>query len=382
MAATSPSTSRRRRSHSMPTEAQDPARLKQLVAAAMKDYLGTQTEIGVSAAVAVGDVRAHYVAGLSDREANQPVSEDTLFLIGSVQKVFTNTLAAARIVEGKLALTDQITRFLPGEVRQQGTVIRQVTPQALGTMTAGMPSANVPGHPAGALYRGEVPPPAMFDFWTRFNPETRVGAHYSYSNVSEVTQGFTTTFAARRSYPELFATDIQEPLAMRDTRVDLTGIRPERIAQGYTTQGKRLGYRGVGFNSTASDMLRFLEGNLFRVPSMPLLTYRAMKLAHTPHFEISARQSIGLGWYITDAPGGAKVVSKAGGNGGFVAWVGFLPGHAAAVVLLTNGHPTTGLSLPATGRKILLEAAGLDTSEVLPDTDADAGIQPEEDAAA
>ncbi|RKH11087.1 hypothetical protein D7V97_12145 [Corallococcus sp. CA053C] len=368
----------------MTTPTQDPARLKQLVAAAMKDYLGTQTEIGVSAAVAVGDVRASYVAGLSDREEKRPVSEDTLFLIGSVQKVFTNTLAAARIVEGKMALTDQITRFLPGEVRQQGTVIRQVTPQALGTMTAGMPGTNVPGHPAGALYRGEVPPPQMFDFWTRFNPETRVGTHYSYSNVSEVTQGFTTTLAARRSYPELFATDIQEPFAMRDTRVDLTGIRPERIAQGYTAKGKQLGYRGVGFNSTASDMLRFLEGNLFRVPTMPLLTYRAMKLAHTPHFEISARQSIGLGWYITDAGGGAKVLSKAGGNGGFVAWVGFLPGHAAAVVLLTNGHPTTGLKLPAMGRRILLEAAGLQAPIGPPDADddADAGIAPEDGAEA
>ncbi|MBZ4420098.1 serine hydrolase [Myxococcus sp. RHSTA-1-4] len=363
----------------MATEAKDPTRLKQLLEDGIRAYLAGSDEIGVSAALAVGDARASYTSGLADREAKRPVKDDTLFIIASVQKTFTNTLAAARIVEGKMSLDDQITRFLPEEVREEGSVIRQVTPANLGTMTAAMPAPNVPGQPAHALYMGQPPTPQLLDFWKRFNPERHIGTSYLYANVSEVTQGFTTVGAAGRPYPEMFAQDIQGPLGMEDTVVDVSGLPPERIAQGYTAAGKRIPFRGVGFNSTAADMLRFLEGNLFRVPSMPLLTYRAMQLAHEPRFQISPGHFIGMAWYTTEVGQGARVVSKAGGNGGFAAWIGFIPERAAAVVLLTNGHPASskGGPLPATGRNILLKAAGIDPASIIPREDADGGLQPD-----
>lgn len=363
----------------MATETQDPTRLKQLLDEGIRAYLDGSDEIGVSAALAVGDTRVFHYSGLASREERSPVKEDTLFIIASVQKTFTNTLAAARVVEGKMSLDDQVTRFLPEEVRREGSVIRQVSPANLGTMTAAMPGSNVPGQPAHALYLGQPPTPQLLDFWKRFNPERHIGTSYLYSNVSEVTQGFTTVGAAGRAYPELFAQDIQGPLGMKDTMVDVQGLPPARIAEGYTARGRRIPLRGVGFNSTAADMLRFLEGNLFRVPSMPLLTYRAMQLAHQPRFQIAPGHSIGMAWYTTEVGQGARVVSKAGGNAGFLAWIGFIPEHAAAVVLLTNGHPvsTKGGPLPATGRKILLKAAGIDPASVLPREDADGGIQPE-----
>lgn len=374
----------------MANEAKDPTRLKQLLDEGIRSYLGANTEIGVSAALAVGGVRSFVTSGLADREAKRPVREDTLFIIGSVQKTFTNTLAAARIVEGKLSLEDQVTRFLPAQVGKEGSVIRQVTPANLGTMTAAMPAPNVPGRPAHALYTGQPPTPQLLDFWTKFNPERHIGTSYLYSNVSEVTQGFTTVGAAGVKYMELFEQDVRGPLGMRDTVVDVSGIPPERIAQGYTKAGKPVSFRGVGFNSTASDMLSFLEGNLFRVQSMPLLTYRAMSLAHEPRFRINTGTSIGMAWYTHEVGQGARVVSKAGGNAGFVAWIGFMPQFQAAVVLLTNGHPVSApaadagsapKSLPATGRDILLKAVGLQAASLATFEDPDGGIQPDTEEA-
>ncbi|AGC46562.1 beta-lactamase [Myxococcus stipitatus DSM 14675] len=365
----------------MTSEVKDPTRLQRLLAESIQTYLSGQEEIGVSAALTVGDARALQASGLADREKQTPVREDTLFIIGSVQKVFTNTLAAARVIEGRMSLEEPVVRFLPSEVRKEGSVIRQVTPANLGTMTAAMPTANVPGQPAAALYRGEPPTPQLLDFWKKFNPERHIGTSYQYSNVSEVTQGFTMVGAAERSYPELFERDLQGPLELTDTLVDLKGIGPQRIAQGYTAEGKRIGFRGVGFNSTATDMLRFLEGNLFRVLSMPLLTYRAMCLAHEPRFQISPGHSIGMGWYVTEVGSGARLVSKAGGNGGFLAWAGFIPQRSAALVLLTNGHLSGSghTSLPATGKALLLKAAGLDPAVLTGLEDADDGLQREEE---
>jgi beta-lactamase class C len=374
----------------MANEAKDPTRLRQFLEAGIRSYLGTDTQVGMSAALAVGGVRAFMTSGLADREAKRPVRDDTLFIIGSVQKTFTNTLAAARIVEGKMSLEDQVTRFLPEEVRKEGSVIRQVTPANLGTMTAAMPAPNVPGRPAHALYTGQPPTAQLLDFWKTFNPERHIGTSYLYSNVSEVTQGFTTVGAAGAKYMELFEQDVRGPFGMRDTVVDVSGFPQERIAQGYTASGKKVAFRGVGFNSTASDMLSFLEGNLFRVQSMPLLTYRAMSLAHQPRFQINAGTSIGMAWYTHEVGQGASVVSKAGGNAGFLAWIGFMPRFQAAVVLLSNGHLSSARAadagsapktLPALGRDILLQAVGIESASLAAFEDPDGGIQPETEEA-
>lgn len=344
-------------------------------------YLHDDSIIGFSAAVAVGDTRAFHVSGLADRETGLHVRSDSLFLIGSVQKVLTATLAAGRILEGKMAFGDQVTKHLPADVAARGSAIRQVTVETLATMTAGMPGTNIPDRPAALMYRGEPPPPAAIAWWQAFNPERRIGAKYQYANASEVTLGFATVIADGRSYPELFEQEIRRPLAMHDTVVDLEGVPRDRIAIGYRRDGKPLAYRGVGFNSTAPDMLRFLEANLFRPEVMPPLTVRAMSLAHEPRFQISATRSIGMIWYTVQLEDGTRILQKAGGNGGFIAWVGFMPEKAAAVVLLSNGPPARGgPSLPHTGTQILCRATGVSCPALSAD-DPDGGVQEDNDEA-
>src|SRR5262245_31179250 len=52
-------------------------------------------------------------AGLADREANQPVRENTLFRLASMTKPIVMVTALALIDQGKLALTDPVTKWLP-----------------------------------------------------------------------------------------------------------------------------------------------------------------------------------------------------------------------------------------------------------------------------
>ena len=175
-----------------------------------------------------------------------------------------------------------------------------------------------------------------------------------------MTLGYATVGAANRLYPEMFEHEIREPFGMHDTVLDIEQFLPERVAVGYRRDGKPLAFRGVGFNSTAPDMLRFVEANLFRPRAMPPLSVRAMSLAHQPRFQISATRSIGMIWYTDQVGDGVHIVQKAGGNGGFVAWIGLLPEKAAAVVLLCNGHPVKGgPSIIQTGEEILCRATGL-----------------------
>lgn len=347
----------------------------------LRRFVGGDPVLGCSAALAVGDARALHVRGLANRQTGWPVRADSLFMIGSVQKTFTATLAAGRLLEGKLAWSGQVTRDLPPEVAVGGTAIRQVTIEALATMTAAMPSANIPDQPAARLYRGAPPPAAAISWWQRFNPERLIGAKYAYANASEVTLGFATANAAGRSYPELFEHELRAPLGMTDTVLDLERFPAERIAIGYRRDGEPLRDRGVGFNSTAPDMLRFLEANLFRLPAMPPLTTRAMALAHEPRFQISPTRSIGMVWYTTALGERARLVEKSGSNGGFVAWIGFIPEEAAALVILCNGHPPTGgPNLAQIGEQILCRATAITCAPDAPALDhPDGGLRPPAD---
>lgn len=334
--------------------------LRAIITAEVGAYLGGDDQIGVSALAAVGDVRAELVCGLADRKNGTYVRADTVFLIGSCQKTFTNTLAAGRVIRGEMSLGSQITDFLADEVRKEGSVIRQVTPVSLATMTAAMPHANVPGRPAYSLYRGEPAPAQIIEFWKKFNPTWRIGAKTLYANVSEVTLGFAAVHAAKARYEDLFDAEIRRPLGMSDTVLDVDKLPKDRVAIGYNTKGNRIKFRGVGWNSTAADMMSFLQAELFRPVVMPPLLVRAMELTQEPHFTISAQKSIGMAWYITAVSGGAQVIAKDGSNAGFAAWIGFVPQKAAAIVLLSNGQlakKTTGLG--EVGTKILLTATHL-----------------------
>ncbi len=52
--------------------------------------------------------------GYADRENGIPVTTDTVFLIGSVSKMFTTTAAMQYRDQGKLGLDDSVTNYLPG----------------------------------------------------------------------------------------------------------------------------------------------------------------------------------------------------------------------------------------------------------------------------
>lgn len=347
-----------------------PDRIARIVDQAIAAYTGLDSPIGISVGVVAKDREVYLPYGLAIRANSTPVTRDTVFLIGSVQKIFTSTLLATQVIEGRMRLDDQVTKFLPEEVGASGSAIRQVTPVALSTMTAAMPR-KAAGRPGDNLYRDLPPTEDFIQFLQSFNPTARIGAKPLYSNVGVVTLAFSVVGAAGMSYNPLLNQKITGPLLMPDTVVDVSGYPAGRVAVGYTSAGKPLGpkARGVGLSSTAVDMLRFLRANLFMTPCLPPELTLAMNLAHQPHFRNSPTMCTGLNWYI-DEFGSFEIIGKNGGNSGFAAWTGFIPGRELGIVLLSNGHPKKSSSnLTRTGMKILADILG----EKLPPPSAEAG---------
>ncbi|HEX2350965.1 MAG TPA: serine hydrolase domain-containing protein, partial [Ktedonobacterales bacterium] len=74
--------------------------------------------------------------GMAQMEWGQPITPDTVFGIGSLSKPFTATAILLLRAEGKLALDDPITRFLP-DYDMHGQTI---TIHHLLTHTSGIPN--------------------------------------------------------------------------------------------------------------------------------------------------------------------------------------------------------------------------------------------------
>lgn len=160
-----------------------------VVAEEVGKYIGHSNAPGVSVALLYDDERFFLNQGVAVLEG-PPVTEKTFFGMGSVEKVFTATMLAYKVVLGDMQLSDPVVKYLPEEVGKRGSDdIKKVTLQQLATHTSGMPSQG-PDKP-GYFLSNELPPSrSILDWWINFRAEPAVGECRRYSNVGFVTLGY------------------------------------------------------------------------------------------------------------------------------------------------------------------------------------------------
>lgn len=85
------------------------------ITAAMQPYLDSFKLAGVIAIVADRNGKVHYrnLLGYADVEAKKPISEDNVFWIASMSKMFAGASIMMLVDEGKVSLDDPVTKFVP-----------------------------------------------------------------------------------------------------------------------------------------------------------------------------------------------------------------------------------------------------------------------------
>ncbi|OWK38172.1 serine hydrolase domain-containing protein [Fimbriiglobus ruber] len=85
------------------------------VAAAMQPYMDQYKLAGVIGVVADRSGKVHYknLLGYADVEAKKPISEDNVFWIASMSKMFAGASIMMLVDEGKVSLDDPVTKFIP-----------------------------------------------------------------------------------------------------------------------------------------------------------------------------------------------------------------------------------------------------------------------------
>ncbi|HUQ45304.1 MAG TPA: serine hydrolase [Gemmatimonadaceae bacterium] len=312
-----------------------------------------------SAGIVVGllepDGRTRVIA-YGDPGPGQPALDgNSVFEIGSITKVFTATVLAQLVQDGKVKLDDPVQRYLPSTVTVPTRNGKAITLGSLSEQNSGlprMPNNFRPADPANPYV--DYGAARMYEFLSGYQLPRDPGALFEYSNLGVGLLGHALSLATGQSYENLQRERVWKPLGMEHTAITLTPWMKSHLALGHDVQGGLATnwdldvLAGAGaIRSTTYDMLRFADANLH--PERGALQ-RAMRFAQQRRAAAGPAVGIGLNWIIQPA-GTDTIVWHNGGTGGYRTYLGLLPSRKMAVVVMTN---STGAGADDIGAHLLV----------------------------
>ncbi|HSQ05756.1 MAG TPA: class C beta-lactamase [Burkholderiales bacterium] len=340
--------------------ADDSANIRGIVDAAIRPVMAEYDVPGMAVALTVDGRPMFFNYGVASRENNSPVSEETLFEIGSDSKTFTATLASYAQALGKLSLDDRPGKYMP---QLEGSAIDNVSLLNLGTFTAGDLPLQFPDEVSD---NGR-----MIDYFRQWKPVATPGAQRRYSNPSIGLLGHITGLAMKSDFADAVETQLFPKLGLHHSYVRVPQSAMANYAWGYSSANKpirvnpgTLDAEAYGIKSTAADMIRFVQANI--EPSrLEGAMQRAIEGTHVGFFNVGEMVQ-GLGWEqypypVTlerlqagnsskmalesnaatrltppHAPSGPTLFNKTGSTNGFGAYIAFVPEKKIGIVMLAN----------------------------------------------
>lgn len=292
-----------------------------------------------------------------------PVTERTLFAIGSSSKAFTAAALALLVDEGKIKWDDPVVKHLPGFQLYDPYVTRELTVRDLLCHRTGLERGDALWY--GTSYdRGEVLRRIRY-----LKPSWSFRSTYGYQNIMFLTAGQIIPAVTGLSWDDFIKQRIFTPLGMSST---VTSTLPLRNADNVATPHAKLDGKVVpipwrnldnmapagSINSSAIEMAQWVRLHLKegKHTDQQLISSRAMHEMHTAQTVMRLEKwlespspvnhtmvpgthlmAYGLGWFLQDYRG-RKVSHHGGSIDGMRAMVGMIPEERLGVVILTNLH--------------------------------------------
>ncbi len=323
-----------------------------------------------SAGLAVGVVREGSLAwflghGVADVRSKAPITEDTVFRIGSLTKTFTAIAVMQLWEQGLVDLDAPANDYLRSfQLVPAKASFRPATVRHLLTHTAGvgywrrLSDLIRPGVGSGDR-AGRSGAPPLADYYRKGLPvEVEPGTKWVYSNHGFAVLGQIVEDVSGQSLDRYLRDHIFEPLEMEHTDLIRSGrVRP-RLATGYVLRPgglKPVADRevptpgGGGMYSTAGDMARYVAA-LLRMGAGghgSVLKPATVASMFQPNFQPDPR-SPGMG--LAFEPGeesGHKTVGKTGVLSGFLSAMVLAPDDGIGVFALSNTGGLSGRGAPA-----------------------------------
>jgi CubicO group peptidase (beta-lactamase class C family) len=284
-----------------------------------------------------GQVVYRQAFGLANLELGVPMRADYLFRIGSITKQFTAVAILILVGESKLALDDDISKFLP----DYPTHGHRITVEHLLTHTSGIMSYTSRTD-FREIWRKDVTVPELIGLFRDLPMEFAPGERYSYSNSGYVLLGAIVEAVSGQSYAEFLEQRIFLPINLVHTTYDRTERIVPRRAAGYDkgpdgwqnaafismTQPHAAG----GLMSTVDDLATW-DAALY---TDHLVAPSLLNRAWTPYrLNDGSSTGYGYGWGI-GSYAVHRLIQHGGGIPGFITQALRLPDDRVFVAVLTN----------------------------------------------
>lgn len=300
--------------------------------------------------------------GYANAENKMLLTQDSIFLIGSVAKTFTATAVFKLKEQGKLNLDDSITKYLP-ELSYKNVTLRHVL-----THTSGLLEYQSEEIIKEITGKG-VNNAELMKVFARLNPkqEFEPGSRWDYSNTNYILSALIVERVSGKSFPQFVSENIFAPARMTRSFVLLENV-PEtlkkEVAAGHrftnplatapvnvdSLEGARRAYAtkrnlyGAGnIYSTTGDLVKFhwalQRGKILNKRSLSEM-YSPAKLStgenYNPFLRTNYPSTDAFGWFVAADESKGKIVYHPGGDIGFASYFLRNISKDQAVIILSN----------------------------------------------
>lgn len=309
-----------------------------------------------------------YNFGVLSRSTQIPVSQQSLFEVGSITKVLTATGSTWLAEQGKLNLSKGIATSL--HVLTSPT-FKWISPINLLTHTSSL-RFNPPLRVASW--------DALVDYLNQWKPPYPPGKRRMYSNLGIGLMGAVINQVVGEPIQSFERRAILYPLKMKDSFFVVPPNEVSEMAQGYDRQGKPvpqssglLGASAYGLKSCSEDLIHLLQANMGEL-NLSKKLQAAVDATHVSYYQTpylvqdlvweqypfpTSIETVerGNGASEMSAPAGrmgtsvhdhgSVLLNKTGSTDGFSAYVVFVPDQKIGIVLLANKRYTKSANIKA-----------------------------------
>ena len=292
--------------------------------------------------------------GYGKRNIDQelPVTEDTVFAIGSSSKSFTSTAIGILVDEGKLSFDAPIKTYIPWFKMYDPIAADLVTARDLLCHRTGLPRHD------HILTDAKLSRKEIVERIGYLQPSTGFRSKWQYSNLMFIAAGYLIEAVCGQTWEEYVHEKIFTPLGMTHSGFSVCNM--QKYCDSSKPYGKvgsdvfELTYANVetvgpagAIHSNIKDMTNWmmLQLNKGIFTSKRIISKESIDQLHTAHMPCyepsewncneNKHSSYGLGWYV-DSFRGHELIHHGGNVDGFSSFVSFMPEEKLGVVVLSN----------------------------------------------
>jgi CubicO group peptidase (beta-lactamase class C family) len=268
--------------------------------------------------------------GQADREWNVPNTINTKYRIGSVTKQFTAACIMQLEEQGKLSLTDKLSKYIPDYPKGDSVTIHMLLNHSSGianytSLKTFWPKAILP------LSRDSMI--AIFKYAPYdFSP----GSKWNYSNSGYFLLGYIIEKVSGDNYGDYLLKNVIQKIGLKNTLLDQVDSILQYRAKGYEKDGKvwrnamLISMEGPFSAGAMVSTVHDLHDWMKALMANKIVTAASLKKMTTPYME-----NYGYGLVI-DSLFKHKRIGHSGGIPGFLSYIGYYPDDDLYTIAISN----------------------------------------------